>query len=227
MRVPELWSVGIAHARGRLVGLLAGTVVPDEDWVALTLHAHDDGAAVVGGPIEPGGGFRLVDWAVYFCRYSPYLRPLPAVVLEVAGDNASYRMDVLTDYETAYADGFWEPFVHDLMRADGHEVVVRPDRVVRPRAGARVGVFSRQRFAHGRAHGRLRSVGQSRRKLIVGVLTTPAVPAVMTARVFKVVFARRRHRGRLVVATPVVAWLYACWAAGELVGRLDAARAGS
>lgn len=226
-RVPELWTAGIAHARGRLVALLAGTVVPEADWVALTLRAHDDGTAAVGGPIEPGPDFRLVDWAVFFCRYSPYLLPLPAGALEVPGDNASYRMDVLVSYEAAYADGFWEPFVHDMMRADGHEVVVRPQRIVRPRAGANARTFRRQRYAHGRAHGRLRSLGQSRRALIVGMLATPAVPAVMTARVFKLVFARRRLRARLLVASPIVVWFYAWWAAGELLGRLDTARAGT
>lgn len=87
--VPELWSAGIAQSRTELVALLAGTVVPAADWVALTLRAHDDGTAAIGGPIEPGAGFGYADWAVYFCRYSPYLQPIHDPLIEVPGDNAS------------------------------------------------------------------------------------------------------------------------------------------
>lgn len=222
--VPELWSEGIAHARTELVALLAGTVVPASDWVALTLRAHDDGTAVIGGPIEPGTDFGYADWAVYFCRYSPYLRPIPDPLIEVPGDNASYRTEVLEHYADSYADGFWEPFVHARMRADGHDVVVRSDRVVRPQGGLSASGFCRQRFDHGRAHGRLRSESATRSSVLVGVASAPAVPFVMTSRVFVTVFARRRLRARLLVSAPLLMVFYSCWAAGEGLGRLDALR---
>ncbi len=222
--VPELWSVGIALAHTELVALLAGSIVPAVDWVALTLRAHDDGTAAIGGPIEPGADFRYADWAVYFCRYSPYLRPIQDQQIEVPGDNASYRADVLERYADAYADGFWEPFVHARMRADGHDVIVRSDRVVRPQGGLSASAFCRQRFDHGRAHGRLRSESATRSSVLVGVASAPAVPFVMTARVFATVFARRRLRVRLLAATPLLVVFYSCWAAGEGLGRLDALR---
>lgn len=222
--VPELWSVGIADARSELIGLLAGTVVPAADWVALTLRAHDDGTAAIGGPIEPGADFGYADWAVYFCRYSPYLQPIQDPLIEVPGDNASYRAEVLERYADAYADGFWEPFVHARMRADGHDVVVRSDRVVRPQGGLSAAGFCRQRLDHGRAHGRLRSESASSSSVWLGVASAPAVPFVMTARVFATVFARRRLRARLLVSTPLLVVFYSCWAAGEGLGRLDALR---
>jgi hypothetical protein len=222
--VPELWSVGIAHARTELVALLAGTVVPAADWVALTLRTHDDGTAVVGGPIEPGADFGHADWAVYFCRYSPYLRPIQDELIEVPGDNASYRAEVLEQYADDYADGFWEPFVHARMRADGHDVIVRSERVVRPRGGLSASAFCRQRFAHGRVHGVRRSESATRSSVWLGMASAPLVPLVMTARVFATVFARRRLRARLLVSTPLLLLFYSCWAAGEGLGRLDALR---
>ncbi len=222
--VPELWSVGIALAHTELVALLAGTVVPEQDWIALTLRAHDDGTEAVGGPVEPGADFGYADWAVYFCRYTPYMRPIQDQQIEVPGDNASYRADVLEQYADVYADGFWEPFVHTRMRADGHDVIVRSDRVVRPQGGLSASTFCRQRFQHGRAHGRLRSASDNAMKLLVGIASAPAVPFVMTARVFATVFARRRLRLRLLVSSPLLVVFYSCWAAGEGLGRIDALR---
>lgn len=222
--VPELWAVGIAAAETELVALLAGTVVPATDWVALTLRAHGDGTPVIGGPIEPGDDFGYTDWAVYFCRYTPYLRPIHDPDLEVPGDNASYRAEILQRYADAYAEGFWEPFVHARMRADGHEVSVRSERIVRARGGQRASAFCRQRFEHGRTHGALRSAAAPRSSVWLGVASTPLVPLVMTARVFAAVFARRRLRARLLLATPLLVVFYSCWAAGEALGRLDVLR---
>lgn len=222
--VPELWSAGLAEADTELVALLAGTVVPANDWVALTLRAHDDGSAVVGGPIEPGTDFGHADWAAYFCRYAPYLGPIQNPEIEVPGDNASYRANVLEQYADVYADGFWEPFVHARIRADGHEISARSARVVRVRGGLSASAFCRQRFAHGRVNGVLRSDSATRSSSWLGLASTPLVPLVMTARVFAAVFARRRLRTRLLVSAPLLMVFYSCWAAGEGLGRLDVLR---
>lgn len=222
--VPELWSEGIRLASGDLVGLLAATVVPDPDWVALTLELHKGGAAAVGGGIEPGNDMRLVDWAVFFCRYAPYAAPVdPNPSLEIAGDNASYRRDVLHRYADLYETSFAEPFVHRAMRADGHVLRVDPSRVVRHTGGADARGFCRQRFLHGRDHGRHRSAGLARSRVLLGAATAPLVPLVMTARVASQVAAKRRFVGRFVAALPLVLWFYSWWAAGELIGRLGSA----
>jgi hypothetical protein len=223
--VPELWAAGIARARGPLVGLLAATVVPDPGWVEAMLGAHADGVAGVGGPVEPGPGMRFVDWAVCFTRYAAAMLPLPAgAAPDVAGDNACYRAEVLAAYRDRYREGFFEPFVHRAMRADGHALLVRPDVVVRHRAGARIGAFSRQRFAHGRVHGEMRSRGEPPWRVAVGCLTAPLVPVLMATRAARHVAARRRHRARFVAALPLVLWFYVSWAAGELAGRIRALR---
>jgi hypothetical protein len=223
--VPELWTAGLDAARGELVGLLVSTVVPDPDWVERTLELHAGGAAGVGGPIQPGTGLGAVDWAVYFTRYAAYELPLvEPEQLDVPGDNASYRAGVLGRYRDLYADGFWEPFVHQALRADGHELQVHPERITRFRSGARAGAFGKQRYAHGRHHGAMRSRGLGRPTILVASLTAPAVPLVMALRAARAVFGRRRHRLRFLAVAPLVWWFYCWWAAGELAGRLDVAR---
>ena len=223
--VPELWAEGLHHATGDLVGLLASTVVPGPEWVARTLALHGHGEAGVGGAIEPGTGLSLVDWGVYFCRYAPYLLPIDEESdLEVPGDNASYRTDILARYRHLWDRAFWEPSVHHAMRADGHRLRMSGDRVVLHAPGAGARAFCRQRFAHGRAHGELRSTGGGRREMLRAVVTAPLVPPLLTVRAARAVFARRRLRARFLAASPVVLWFYCWWAAGELSGRLRAAR---
>lgn len=222
--VPELWSAGIHQATGRLVGLLASTMVPGPDWVGLTLKLHEGGAAAIGGGIEPGAGMGIVDWAVFFCRYAPYMAPIrldPS--LEIAGDNASYRREVLMGFSDLFAESFSEPFVHRAMRAAGHELRVEPARIVHHTGGADAPGFCRQRFLHGRDHGRQRSAGQARSQVLMGAATAPLVPLLMTLRVARHVAAKRRHRCRFLVSLPLAVWFYSWWAAGELVGRLGSA----
>lgn len=222
--VPELWSAGIAEARGRVLALTAATVVPEPDWVERMLGAHTDGAAAVGGAIEPAAGMGAVDWAVYFCRYAPYMLPFSSGdAVDVAGDNASYRMDSLEPYRGMFADAFWEPFIHRPMRRDGLRLEVRPEIVVRQATGMRFRGFSRQRFAHGRVYGRLRSAGASRLSVLASAPSAVVVPFLMTARAARQVFRRGRLRGRFLLSAPLVLWFYTCWAAGELAGRLRAA----
>jgi hypothetical protein len=222
--VPGLWAEGVRRARGELVGLLSGDAVPDPDWVQRTVELHRDGTAAAGGPIEPGPGLGATDWAVYFCRYAAYGLPLLATEhIEIPGDNASYRGDVLRAHAPAYAGGFWEPFVHRALREDGRSLRMATTRIVRFRAGTDAASFRRQRFAHGRHHGELRSVGLPRGRILLEATTAPLVPVLMTARAGRAVFRRRRHRLRFLAATPLLLWFYGWWAAGELTGRLRAA----
>ena len=222
--VPELWGAGVREATGGIVGLLAATCIPAPDWVDRTRRAHDDGSDVVGGAIEPHESLAAADWAVYFCRYAPYLRPLGASDrLEVPGDNASYRGDVVRSYEALYRDGFWEPFVHAAMRADHRQLRMQDERVVFHAGRTGAAAFCRHRLAHGRVHGTEWARGRSRAQILTKAATAPLVPFLMTARAGAAVFGKRRFRLRFLAVAPVVFVFYTCWATGELVGRVRAA----
>ena len=218
---PELWAAGIHAATGDVVALTATTTIPRPDWISATVGLHARGHVAVGGAIEPGADMRASDWAVYFCRYAPYMLPIDGSATEAAADNGSYTRVVLARYADLYQEAFLEPFVHRALRRDGHRVAVEPDRVVEVSGGHRLGHFCRQRFRHGREHGRRRSAGSSRSAVLLAAMTAPAVPALMTARAARIVFAKRRLRGRFVRSVPLVVLCYSAWAAGELAGRLD------
>lgn len=219
--VPELWTEGLRHVDSPIVALTATAVIPDDGWVDAILERHAAGIAGVGGPIEPDRYRRLTDWAVYFCRYARYMLPVTDPSLDPAGDNVSYRTEILARYQPVYAQGFWEPFVHTAMRDDGERLEMRSAGVVRAASGVRLGSFSRQRLRHGRAHGRSVSAVESGGRTVLRCLAAPAVPAVMTWRAARTVVATGRHQVALAACAPVLVWLYTCWAAGELLGRID------
>jgi hypothetical protein len=224
--VPQLWAEGVNRARGKVVGLLTTSVVPDADWVDLTIAAHADGTHAVGGPIEPARRLRTIDWAVYLCRYSSQMLPFDAGGSDIAGDNASYLVDALRAHADAYDAGFWETFVHEQLRADGCRLVRTPARVVRFTGGALFGAFARQRFEHGRVHARLRARAMSRRSVVARFLLAPLVPMLLTVRVARNAVTRRRVVSRFVVALPYILSFFSCWAAGEAVGYLRHLRHG-
>jgi hypothetical protein len=221
--VPELWATGMADARGEVIALTTAGLVPGPTWVAQARAALEPDRAAVGGAIEPGPGLGLVDWAIYFCRYAPYMLPIvDASGLDVPGDNAVYRADVVRRYRSLWEGGFWEPFVHRAMVSDGHRLVVQPELVVRQAPGLRAGSVAAQRYRHGRAYGQLRSARRGPGAVLAACLTAPLVPPLMAARAGRQVWSKRRHLGRFSLALPLVLWFYTCWAAGEMVGRLRA-----
>jgi hypothetical protein len=225
--VPELWADGIRRARGSKVALLSGVLVPADDYVDALFRLDLDDDAGVGGPIEPAARLRARDWAAYFCRYAPYMRPLPQHdELDLPGDNACYAAAMLERYESEYADGFWEPTVHRAMRRDGHRLSMRDAVVVRHPRGIDFGALAAQRVRHGRRHGRDRASNEARAATMTGIATAVLVPFVMTARVVRTVMGRQRHRLALVASMPFLFVLYGCWAYGELRGRLDGLRGG-
>ncbi|HET9052511.1 MAG TPA: hypothetical protein VFO60_12475 [Candidatus Dormibacteraeota bacterium] len=220
---PELWALGLADARGPVVALTTSSAAPAPGWLERVRAAGTGSAAAVGGAVEPGDGYSTIDWAVYLCRYAKYMLPFAAhATPDLAGDNVAYRTAVVGAYRHIWQDGFWEPFVHAAMAADGHALTLRPDMVVRMVPGGGAREFSSMRFRHGRHHGLMRSAGLGRGAILAGALTAPLVPPLMTARAGRQVWGRGRLRARFLQALPAILWFYSCWAAGELAGRLQA-----
>ena len=222
--VPEHWRDGIDAAEGEIVALTIAQMVPAADWVATMrrlLAEHD----VVGGAIEPGAGLRAADWAEYFCRYSRDLPPFPADArVEPAGDNAAYKRALLERIAESYRDGFWEPVSHRRLEQEGVELRRDPRLLVRQGRSAGFAAFARQRLEHGRRYGHQRGAGFSRARNAIGVLGAPAVPALMTLRVLRQVFSKRRFRLRALLVLPQIVAHNAVWAYAEARGHLDMLR---
>jgi hypothetical protein len=222
--VPALWRDGIDASRGATVALTISPMRPAPDWVA-RIRELEERAEVVAGAIDPGPDLRLADWAEYFCRYARDMLPFEGhECLELPGDNAAYRRDDLERTRPLYRDGFWEPEVNRRLHADGVRLWHTPELVVLQGRSGGARAFTRQRLAHGRAHGQQRGARFGRVRNLAGVLGAPLVAPLLTARILRETQQRRRLRGRALVALPLVLWFNAAWAAGEARGHLDALR---
>jgi hypothetical protein len=222
--VPQHWRDGIDAAAGEIVALTIAQMVPAPDWIATIrrLHVTHD---VVGGAVEPGESLRLVDWAEYFCRYARDMLPFCGRGSDdLPGDNAAYARPVLEGARGLYREGFWEPDVHRKLTADGVTLWQTPDLRVAQGRSAGFSAFFRQRVQHGRSHGRQRGVRVGRGQNLVRLLAAPLVPFVMTVRVLRLVFGKRRHRCRLLAALPLVLAFNAAWGLSEGLGHLDELR---
>ena len=199
-------------------------MVPAADWVQKLVAEHAQHDAVAGA-IDPGDGLRLADWAEYFCRYAKDMRPFNAhATVDLPGDNASYKRELLERTRDLYRDGFWEPVVHRRLDEEGVELWQSPLPVVHQGRSAGGAAFASQRLHHGRAHGRQRGAHFSPVRNLAGVLGAPLVPPLLLLRVLQTVFARGRHRLRALLALPWMVWFDVAWAAGEARGHLEALR---
>jgi hypothetical protein len=221
--VPQLWSEGIDRSRGEIVALTISPMVPAADWIE-TLKAQHCRYDAVGGAIDPEPGIRIRDWAEYFCRYAPDMLPFDGhECMDLPGDNASYKRSLLEGTRDAWADGFWEPVVHRELAADEVDLWHAPELVVRQGRSAGTMAFVSQRLRHGRAHGGQRGVHYSRLRNLAGVAGAPLVPPLLTLRILRQVWGRRRHRTRALLAFPLILLFNVAWALGEARGHLAAA----
>lgn len=223
--IPELWTIGIRQTRGELVAITTAHCVPHKDWVPRILEALRGDEAAVGGAIENDPSAGLVEWAIYFCRYSSFMLPLPrAIVPEIAGDNACYRRAPLDACRDAWSDGFFEPAVHARLRSAGLRLLFEPGIVVVHKKSFGVVSFVTQRFLHGMEFGRDRVARCSAVRRLIYIGLAPAIPAVLLARIARRVLGKRRHRAALLRCAPLLLLFLLAWSSGESIGYLRGRR---
>lgn len=218
--IPMLRHLGVCRARGKVVAILEdhGRVAPS--WAASILEAHKGHWAAVGGAVENGKG-GLVNWAVYFCEYTPYMQPVPeGEAGDLPGNNISYKRPHLMRHAQVLADGKWESWINDQLRADGVPLASTNTIVVHHIKSFRAGYFANQRFHFARSFAGMRRVDQPPWKRLVYGVGSLVLPALLLARVTATVLRKRRHVGQFVLAFPLVAFFLSVGAVGEMIGYL-------
>lgn len=221
--IPERWGLGVAEARGRIIAITVSGCIPAPGWVASLLVAHEGAAAGVGGAIENAPGARLVDWGVFFARYTPYLLPFAAApAAEIPGDNGSYKREEIVDRMAEFRSrGFWETDVNAALRAKGRLLVLDPRMLVFHKESFTFSSFSWQRFAHGRRFGRARAARSPGLRRWAYVIAAPGIPLLIMGRITRNVLRRRRCRAMFLATLPLTAWFVLCWSTGEVLGLID------
>ena len=217
--MPELWEIGISQTEGNVVALTTSHFVPEQDWIAEILKAHESHYAGIGGAIENDKSAGLVSWAVYFCRYSPYMLPFRDVTVnDFAADNASYKRSALDRYSEARRKGFWEFFIHNEMRKDGLELLMTPGIVVYHQKSFSLVAFISQRFWHGRQFGSERASSISWLQRLIYIMGSPLIPIVFLLRITRHVLNRGKHVKEYCLSLPILLLFLLAWATGEFTG---------
>lgn len=143
-------------------------------------------------------------------------------MIDLAGDNASYKRAALSSLKDSSGQGFWEQEYHRALLENGKTLLFVPHIAVRQAVSSPFWRFSLQRFRHGRRYGaaRARSIGHLERAL--RLLTAPLIPAVFLAKIFGRVVGDGRYLGAFLRALPILTGYLLFWAAGETCGYLGA-----
>jgi hypothetical protein len=222
--VPELWGIGLLEGTSPIVGLLTAQTVPGPTWARAHLRAHRaERVAAVGGPIARSPDLPPLDEAVYWLRFARWNLPsIRGSVLDVAGDNASYRLDVLQPYrERIRRDGFWENEVNHELRQHRLAFFAAQEAECTFVGGTAFRSFARQRLIHGRRFGAGRIAGVGRTTRILRIVTWPGTPIVFFGRLFRQAQASGATRD-FIRALPLLGCCLAAWSIGELLGYLGA-----
>lgn len=223
--VPQLWGMAMAAARNELVAITTAQFIPASDWIQQIRQGFSaPDIQGIGGTIEPPVGRPLVDWAIYFQRYSTYLGwNAPRTSPDLPGDNAAYRRSALQQHPQFFDIGFWEPEFHRLVMADGGILSWWPQMRVRQQGGFGLGRFMRQRFSHAVRFGRSRAAGRGAAYRLAAAVLSPLVPIIFGTKITRRVLRHKQHVAMFLASAPLLACFLMVWAMGEMLGYLSTA----
>lgn len=215
----ELRARGVAAARGEIVALMEDHGVADPHWSARIVTAHRASVAGVGGAIDNGID-RILNWAVYFCDFGQYGNPVGLVETFALSDaNVSYKRSALESIRPVWRDVFHEGAINYALQTRGERLLLSPDLIVHQnRLHLNLRNALAERWVWGRSYGADRNLAGLSRWIWAGL--SPAIPALILARLSANVLLGKRHLGPFCRAFPVTAILVVAWCLGEMTAYL-------
>ena len=218
--IPGLRYLGVHQARGEVVAILEDHGEVAADWAEAMLRAHREPWGAVGGVVENGRD-GLVNWAAFFCEYASYMGPVAeGESADLPGNNIAYKRPHLMRHAHELADGRWESWINDRLRADGVPIATTNAAVVRHIKPFRLGHFLVQRFHFSRSYAGMRRVDQNLQRRLIYGFGSLALPAILTLRVARTALGKRRNLGKLVACLPLISGFFVVGAVGEMIGYL-------
>jgi hypothetical protein len=212
-------AVGLQLARGQIIAMTEDHAVPAADWIREIRAAHERPYAVIGGAIENAVD-RPLNWALYYCDFGRYGRPLPAGEAESVSDvNVSYKREALNSIREVWNETYHETIAHWALRARGETLYLDPRIVVyqrRPEITWRQVYRERIEWGRAFAEGRVAEISSWRRLFFAA--GAPALPVIISQRVWRRMRHQRRSPKQIIRTLPVAGILLTGWALGELIG---------
>jgi glycosyltransferase involved in cell wall biosynthesis len=221
LSIPALRAIGAAQATGEIIVVTEDRCEADDNWLAEIDRAHARGYPVVGGAIEPDGIKGILNWAVYLCEYSGIMLPIQdGETGGAAGNNASYRREILERVDANVRKNCWEYFLHEELRKSGVKFLSAPSVIVRKNIDFSFFYFLGQRFHYSRSFAGMRRGMMTPPQRAIYAAIAAALPALMLWRIAQQVFHKRRYRKKFLLALPLLSVFMTSYAAGEFAGYL-------
>jgi hypothetical protein len=225
----EALAVGTAAAKAPYVALIEDHCFPDAAWAEALLRRHEKGYAAVGPEIANANPDSIVSWCSFLSTHAGWSAPAAAGEVDsVAGDNSSYRRDLLLglgdELGTLLGSG---TVLHAELRAAGHRIFLEPAAKATHVTPSRLGSMLGSRFFNGRAFAGLWS---RRFTLARRVSHALGAPLIALRGAWRVVRAGGRQAEPVNVpalaAVALLAWPFstAGYVLGFVLGPGDAAR---
>jgi hypothetical protein len=212
-------AVGLALARGRIVAMTEDHAVPAENWCHEIMVAHKQPYAVIGGAIDNGVD-RPLNWALYYCDFGRYGRPLQSGEVEYTSDvNVTYKHCALEAIRDVWHEAYHETTVHWTLRSRGEVLYLDPRLVVyQHRPPTTLWRAYWERIAWGRVFAETRVSACSLRKRLFYTASAPLLPILLLIRALNHMVRQRRTPIQIAKAFPLVVYLLIGWVLGELSG---------
>ncbi|MGH9839346.1 MAG: glycosyltransferase [Blastocatellia bacterium] len=219
--LPVLWGDGIARSKGRIIAITDSTCLVGPDWVAAIIEAHRTPHPVIGGAVEATGIKRPLDWAVYFCEYGQFMRPLRSgAASELPGNNISFKRPALETGREFVRNGFWKTHWCRKLQAEGIELVSAPSVVVSYRKSYQLVPFLIRRYHHGRCFAGMRVAQASLSTRVSYAAGCGLLPFLFLARVIGTIFPKKRYLKEFALSLPYIMLAVVSWSFGEFRGYL-------
>lgn len=227
LTIPQLRSAALALSTGDIIAVIEDHCVVDDHWYEEIVKAHSnyEECVAVGGVVENGSCERLMDWAVFFCEYTPFMQPVAqGISTNITGNNVSYKRRAFQDIDglqQALNQGFWESTLHSKLLERGDKFLMEPAILVHHKKYFGFRYFISQRFHYSRYYaGTLFGEGPLSKRVLRGAASLVAVPPLVLARMTSQILRKKRHRLKLLQAAPLLVVFTGVWAFGESVGCL-------
>jgi len=213
-------AAGLNIARGRVVAMTEDYAVPAKDWCSQILACHEQDYPIIGGAIDNEVDHPL-NWALYYCDFGRYGRPLAPGEAKYASDvNIAYKRDALNQVRSIWRESYQETSVNWGLQALGKKIFLDPRMLVfenRPTLSVRD--LIRERIQWGRVFARTRiAVGGGRPQRVLFAAVTPFLPLLLLARVCKHMLRQHRSAKQVAQTLPWASLLLFGWAIGEFAG---------
>jgi len=218
----ELFSIALKASRGEVIALTEDHTIPRAGWIPAVIRAHEEHpeAAAIGGAIENGSTFGLIEWASYFTTQGPHMAPLGDRVVPMTTNeaNVSYKSDVITEVDPDEGLGFMAILYNRRLAEQGRILRVDDRIIVDHFETIGFGWTTSIHFHNGRTISGFRRERGMTREDWFRVATSMMLPAWRTLRVLRIGWAKRRKRRQLMAAAPFALWLEYVQAFGHLAG---------